>query len=202
MLANATIAGLFRPSNRAYAALYDIILIIAGSLLIGFSAQLKILLPFSPVPITGQTFTVLMIGALFGPRRGCLSVIVYIIQGLMGLPVFALGAGPAVLAGPTGGYLLGFIPAAYITGSLAQSGWDKRIGKTILAMLLGNAAIYACGLLRLVFLMGFTKAVFVAGLYPFIVGDLLKIVLAAIILPSTWQLLGRINLPTEDNRLR
>jgi biotin transport system substrate-specific component len=202
MLANATVAGLFRPSNRAYAALYDIILIIAGSLLISFSAQLKVLLPFSPVPVTGQTFAVLMIGALFGPRRGCLSVIVYIIQGLMGLPVFALGAGPAVLAGPTGGYLLGFIPAAYITGSLAQSGWDRRIRTTILAMLLGNAAIYACGLLRLVFLMGFTKAVFVAGLYPFIVGDLLKIVLAAIILPSTWQLLGRINLPTEDNRLR
>lgn len=202
MLANATVAGLFRPSNRAYAALYDIILIIAGSLLIGFSAQLKVFLPFSPVPVTGQTFAVLMIGALFGPRRGCLSVIVYIIQGLMGLPVFALGAGPAVLAGPTGGYLLGFIPAAWITGSLAQTGWDRRIRTTILAMLLGNAAIYACGLLRLVFTMGPTKTVLVAGLYPFIVGDLLKIVLAAIILPSTWHLLGRINLPTEDNRRR
>ena len=184
MLANVTIAGLFRPSNRAYAALYDIILIIAGSLLIGFSAQLKVLLPFSPVPITGQTFTVLMIGALFGPRRGCLSVIVYITQGLMGLPVFALGVGPAVLAGPTGGYLLGFIPAAYITGSLAQAGWDRRISKTILAMLLGNAAIYACGLLRLILMMGPTKAVLVAGLYPFILGDILKILLAAAVLPA------------------
>lgn len=198
MLANATVAGLFRPSNRAYAALYDIILIIAGSLLIGFSAQLKMLLPFSPVPVTGQTFAVLMIGALFGPRRGCLSVIVYIIQGLMGLPVFALGAGPAVLAGPTGGYLLGFIPAVYITGSLAQSGWDRRIGTTILAMLMGNAAIYACGLGRLVFLMGFTKAVLVAGLYPFILGDILKTLLAAAVLPAGWKFLTLLNLPLKN----
>ncbi|MHC4365567.1 MAG: biotin transporter BioY [Planctomycetota bacterium] len=198
MLANATVAGLFRPSNRAYAALYDIILIIAGSFLIGFSAQLKVLLPFSPVPVTGQTFAVLMIGALFGARRGCLAVLAYIIQGIMGLPVFALGAGPAVLAGPTGGYLLGFIPAAYITGSLAQSGWDRRIGTTILAMLLGNAAIYACGLGWLVFLMGFTKAVLVAGLYPFILGDILKTLLAAAVLPAGWKFLTLLNLPLKN----
>lgn len=198
MLANATVAGLFRPSNRAYAALYDIVLIIAGSLLIALSAQLKVFLPFSPVPVTGQTFAVLMIGALFGARRGCLSVIVYIMQGLMGLPVFALGTGPAVLAGPTGGYLAGFVVGAYVTGFLAERSWDRRVGTTILAMVLGNLAIYSFGLAWLCCLMGPSKAVLFTGLYPFIIGDLLKILLAAAVLPAGWKFLALLNLPPKN----
>lgn len=189
MLASATIADLLRPCEKRRAALYDIALIIGGSLLIGLCAQVKILLPFSPVPITGQTFAVLMIGTLLGPWRGNLAVLAYIIEGAVGLPVFALGGGFTVLIGPTGGYLVGFVPAAYITGLLAQKGWDRRIGTTVLAMVLGNIVIYAFGLFWLCCLMGINRAVLSVGLYPFIVGDLLKIALAAAVLPSGWKLL-------------
>jgi biotin transport system substrate-specific component len=169
--------------------LYDIALVIGGSLLIGLCAQVKILLPFSPVPVTAQTFAVLMIGTLLGSWRGSLCVLTYIVQGVAGLPVFALGGGFAVLIGPTGGYLVGFIPAAYITGLLAQRGWDRRIGTTILAMVVGNIVIYAFGLLWLCCLTGINRKVPAVGLYPFLVGDLLKIALAAAVLPSGWKLL-------------
>ncbi len=107
MLASATIADLLRPCERRRAVFYDIALVIGGSLLIGLCAQVKILLPFSPVPITGQTFAVLMIGTLLGNWRGSLCVLTYIVQGVAGLPVFAMGGGFAVLIGPTGGYQQG-----------------------------------------------------------------------------------------------
>ena len=190
MLTNATVADLLRPSEKRLAGFYDVTLIIGGSLLIGLCAHTKVWLPFSPVPVTGQTFAVLMIGALLGARRGCLAVLAYIMEGAAGLPVFALGAGPAVLVGPTGGYLFGFIPAAYITGRLAENGWDRRIGTTVLAMVFGNLAIYSFGLLWLCCLTGFNTMVLTLGLYPFIVGDMVKIILAAILLPSGWKLLG------------
>jgi len=190
MLTNATVADLLRPSEKKLAGFYDVTLIIAGSLLIGLCAHVKVLLAFSPVPVTGQTFAVLMIGALIGARRGCLAVLAYIIEGAAGLPVFALGAGPAVLLGPTGGYLLGFIPAVYITGRLAEKGWDRRFGPTVLAMVFGNLIIYTFGLSWLCCLTGFNTMVLSTGLYPFIVGDLVKIMLAAILLPSGWKLLG------------
>jgi len=188
MPASATIADLLRPCDKSRAVLYDIAAVIGGSLLIGLCAQVKILLPFSPVPVTGQTFAVLMIGTLLGPWRGSFCVLTYISQGLAGLPVFAMGGGFTVLRGFTGGYLIGFIPAAYITGFLAQKGWDRRIGTTVLAMVLGNVVIYAFGLLWLSFLPT-VKNVLLEGLYPFIAGDLLKIALAAAVLPSGWKLL-------------
>ena len=189
MLTNATVADLLRPSEKRLAGFYDVALIIGGSLLIGLCAHAKVWLPFSPVPVTGQTFAVLMIGALLGSRRGCLAVLAYITEGAAGLPVFALGAGPAVLLGPTGGYLFGFIPAVYITGRLAEMGWDRRIGTTIFAMVLGNLVIYTFGLFWLCCLTGFNSMVLTIGLRPFIVGDLVKIILAAILLPSGWKLL-------------
>ena len=147
MVTNGTMAGLLRPLERTRAGCYDIALIFAGSFLIALSAKVQILLPFSPVPITGQTFAVLMIGALLGARRGSLAVLAYLIQGAAGMPVFAFGGGFAILLGPTGGYLIGFIPAAYVTGRLAEKGWDRRIGTTALAMILGNVMIYTCGLI-------------------------------------------------------
>ena len=189
MLTNATLADLLRPSEKKLAGFYDVTLIIAGSLLIGLCAHVKVWLPFSPVPVTGQTFAVLMIGSLLGARRGCLAVLAYIIEGAAGLPVFAVGAGPAVLIGPTGGYLFGFIPAVYITGRLAEMGWDRRIGTTVLAMVLGNLAIYTFGMFWLCCLTGFNTMVLSLGLYPFIIGDMVKIILAAILLPSGWKLL-------------
>ena len=189
MVTNATVADLWRPCEKRLAQLYDLTLIVGGSLLIALCAKLKVLLPLGPVPVTGQTFAVLMIGALLGPRRGCLAVLAYLIEGAAGLPVFAFGGGLVEFAGPTGGYLVGFLPAAYITGFLARRGWDRRMSTTVLAMAIGNAAIYVCGLFWLCYLMGVTTAVCAAGLYPFIVGDSLKIVLAAILLPSGWKLL-------------
>ncbi len=188
MLANATVADVLRPCAKRYAVLYDIVLIIGGSLLIALSVQVKILLPFSPVPITGQTFAVLMIGAMFGARRGSLSVLLYIVEGAAGLPVFAFGGGLSILFGPTGGYLFGFVAAACIVGLLAEKGWDRRVWKTILAMLLGNAVIYACGLIWLARWTG-TNRVLIEGLYPFIFGDILKTIVAAAILPAGWKLL-------------
>ena len=188
MLTNLTVADVLRPCEKRRAAFYDIALIIGSSLLIGLCAQLAI--PLWPVPVTGQTFAVLMVGALIGARRGCLAVLAYIIEGAAGLPVFAMGRGGfAVLRGFTAGYLVGFIAAAYIVGLLAQKGWDRRIGTTILAMVLGNIVIYTFGLLWLSSLPVINN-VLREGLYPFIIGDLLKIALAAILLPSGWKLLN------------
>jgi len=194
MLTNVTAADLLRPSEKRLAGFYDIALIIGGSLLIGLCSHVKVWLPFSPVPVTGQTFAVLMLSALLGARRGCLAVLAYITEGAAGLPVFAVGIGPAVLLGPTGGYLFGFIPAAYITGRLAERGWDRRIGTTVLAMVFGNLIIYTFGLLWLCCLTGFNIMVLTLGLYPFIIGDLVKIILAAILLPSGWKLLAHARL--------
>jgi biotin transporter BioY len=139
-----------------------------------------------------------MIAALFGPRRGCLTVLAYIAEGAAGLPVFAMGRGGLlILRGFTGGYLVGFIAAAYLVGFLAQKGWDKRVSTTVLAMVLGNIVIYAFGLLWLLFLPGIDN-VLRKGLYPFIIGDLLKIALAAVLLPSGWKLLNSLNLTTKE----
>ncbi len=190
MLTN-TIADVFRPGVKSLARAYDIALIAAGAMLIGLSAQVKVFLPFSPVPITGQTFAVLMLGALLGSRRGALSALLCIIAGIAGLPVFAAGAGLTALAGPTGGYLLGFVFAAYLTGKLAEKGWDRRVGTTILAMVLGNIVIHTFGVLWLSFLVGLRQAIIV-GSCPFIIGDVLKIILAAIVLPAGWKLLERV----------
>jgi len=198
MLANATVADHFRPYEKRYAAFYDIALILGGSLLIGLSAKVKVVLPFGPVPVTGQTFAVLMVGALLGARRGSLAVLAYLIQGIAGAPVFAFGGGPAVLLGPTGGYLAGFIPAAFVTGLLAEKGWDRRMATTVLAMILGNLAIYTCGLLWLICLMGVKTTTFTMGLLPFIPGDILKIILAAILLPSGWKLLKYTSLGSDS----
>ncbi len=191
MVTHTTVAGLFRPSDRVYAAVYDLILVVCGSVLIAVCAHVKFLLPISVVPVTGQTFAVLMLGALLGSRRAVLCVLAYLAEGAAGLPVFAAAAGPAALFGPTGGYLAGFIPAAYITGRLAEAGWDRRPAQTVLAMTLGNLAIYACGVGWLSILVGVKSAV-LTGVIPFIPGDTLKILLAAAILPTGWKLIGRV----------
>jgi biotin transporter BioY len=198
MLTNVTVADVFRPGQKKLARFYDVTLIIGGSFLIGLCAQLAI--PIGPVPITVQTFAVLMIGALLGSRRGSLCVLAYIAEGLAGLPVFALGtSGFAVLLSPTGGYLVGFVAAAYVTGLLAQKRWDRKFTTTVLAMTLGSAVMYVFSLGWLCYLMGINRTVLTVGLYPFIVGDILKIVLAAAVLPAGWKLLAAMNLPAAGN---
>lgn len=199
MLTDATVADVLRPSDKRRAVFYDVALIIGGSLFIALSAQVAV--PLWPVPVTGQTFAVLMIAALLGCRRGCCAVLAYITEGAAGLPVFAHArAGFAVLSGPTAGYLAGFIAAACIVGMLAEKGWDRRIGTTILVMVFGNIAIYVFGLLWLCCLMGVKRTVLTAGLYPFILGDLMKIMLAAALLPAGWKFLGYIGLPVKKNK--
>lgn len=197
MQTNATIADIWRPFEKTRACLYDISLILGGSLLIALSAQIAV---GWPVPFTMQTFAVLMIGALFGARRGSLTVVAYLIEGAAGLPVFSHGQGGlAVLFGPTGGFLHGFVAAALVTGLLAQRGWDRRVVTTILAMFCGNILIHAFGLLWLSFLVGF-KSALATGAYPFIAGDLVKIALAAALLPTGWKLLARFG-PADGNRM-
>ena len=189
----ATYADLLRPADRSRALSYDATLVLVGSLLIALSAQLALRLPFSPVPVTAQTLAVLLTGALLGSRRGALSALAYLGEGLAGLPVFAGGAGGLPhLLGPTGGYLVGFVADAYVTGTLAERGWDRRAGTVMLAMLLGNVLLYAPGLAWLARFVGADKAL-ALGLYPFIAGDLLKIALAALMLPLGWKLMRKAN---------
>jgi len=187
----ATYTDILRPRARRLAWLYDLTVVVAGSLLVALSARVAFPLPFSPVPVTAQTLAVLLVGALLGSVRGGISMLLYLAQGMAGLPVFAAGgAGVAYFLGPTGGYLLGFVAGAALTGLLAERGWDRRIGTTLAAMLLGTAAIYAAGLTWLAL---FTRAdnVLTVGLYPFIPGAVVKIVAAALLLPLGWKLLGR-----------
>jgi biotin transport system substrate-specific component len=162
--------------------------ILFGSLLITLFARLSIPVPFSPVPITGQTFAVLLVGALLGSRAGAASVLAYLAEGAAGLPAFANSAsGPAVLFGPTAGYLYGFVAAAFIVGWLCEHVWDRNVSTTAAAMIIGNVAIYLCGLPWLARFVGADK-VLALGLLPFIAGDLLKIGVAVLALSAsrTW----------------
>jgi len=162
-----------------------VILICLGSFLVALTAQLAI--PLSPVPITGQTFGVLLVGILLGKTRGALSLLAYLCEGALGLPVFAGGtAGLVKLAGPTGGYLFGMVAGAYIIGFLAERGWDRSRGTAALAMLAGNLGIYFFGIPWLAMFVGW-KTAFHAGFIPFLFGDLIKLLLAIVLFPSLWQ---------------
>ena len=169
--------------------LRDVVLVLVGSWLVALLAQVQV--PMWPVPVTGQTLGVLLVGALLGSRLGATSMIAYIMQGAMGLPFFAGGTGgPAVLVGPTAGYLAGFVVAAFVVGWLAERGWDRHMGKAVLAMLIGNVIIYVLGLAWLGRFTGF-ETVFSVGMIPFIPGDIIKTIIAAGLLPLGWKLLGR-----------
>ena len=187
MVANATVADILRPCEKRYALVYDLALIIGGSLLIAVSAQIAI---GYPVPITAQTFAVLIIAALLGARRAVACLLVYLAEGAAGLPVFAQGkAGLVTFAGPTGGYLVGFVVAAFVVGLLAEKGCDRKFWPTVLAMTIGNVIIYTFGQMWLWNLIGVRTALSLY-LFPFIPGDMLKILLAAALLPSTWKVLA------------
>jgi biotin transport system substrate-specific component len=186
--ASATLLDFLLPRRTA---LHDAGLVAAFSVLIGLSSLVAIPLPFSPVPLTLQTMTVLLTGVLLGSRLGALAVLAYIVQGLVGMPVFAAGAwGAARLVGPTGGYLAGFFFAAALVGALAERGWDRRAATTLLAMLLGSAVIYGLGALWLARFVGPSAAV-IQGVLPFLPGDALKIAAVMAALPGGWRLLRR-----------
>lgn len=192
-----TMAEVFRPKTIRWARFYDTAVIICGSLVIALSAQVSFRLPFSPVPVTGQTFAVLMIGALLGSKRGAICIITYLLEGAAGLPVFASGgAGLIWILGPTGGYLFGFIAAAWIVGRLCERGWDRSAIKTVIAMVIGNVCLHFFGffwLSCLALTSGLRlniSQILSAGVYPFIIGDVIKIIVAAVILPLGWKLLS------------
>ncbi len=181
----------------------DILLVVAFGTLMGALAQVAVPLPFTPVPVTGQTLGVLLIGALLGSRRGGAALLVHLAEGLAGLPVFAEGhsawsltrVGVPTIIGPTAGYLFAFPVAAFVVGWLAERGWDRRPLTAAGAMLVGQAVIYAGGLSWLSGYVGIDKAI-PLGMLPFLAGDAAKLALAATALPLGWRLLAAVGMPT------
>lgn len=166
-------------------------LVIVFSLFIAACAQFAI--QIGPIPITGQTFAVLLTGALLGSRLGAAAVIAYLIEGAIGLPFFAAGGSGIVrFFGPTAGYLVAFPAAAYITGAFAEHGWDKRYGTAVAAMAIGSALIFAGGWAWFSVLTHTPPlAAFKLAVLPFLPGDAIKIALGAAVLPTGWALLRR-----------
>jgi biotin transport system substrate-specific component len=171
-------------------ALQNLLLIVAASLVTAVAAQLQIHLPWTPVPLTGQTFAVMLTGAVLGWRRAFLAQVLYLAEGAAGLPVFAGGAsGVAEMLGPSGGYLMSFPLAAATTGWLCERGWDRHAVTMLVAMLAASGVVFAFGLAWLArFVHG--SHLLTAGLLPFIPGDVLKATLAALAFPAVWKRVG------------
>ena len=171
-----------RPLSPAATWILNLSLILTGSVAVALSAQFSVNVPFSPVPVTGQTLAVVLVGAMLGSRRGFAALAAYLAEGAAGMPVFAGGAaGAARLVGPTGGYLMGFMFAAFVVGWLAEHGWSRSIWKTLLMLILGEATIYLFGLPWLAIFVGWGQMT-TMGLYPFIPGALLKIALGGMLI--------------------
>jgi biotin transport system substrate-specific component len=173
--------------------LVDTLLVCAGTGLVAACAQISIPLGFTPVPLSGQTFAALLVGASLGSIRGMASLLLYLWIGVAGLPVYAGHAhGWHTFSGATGGYLVGFVAAAALTGWLAERGLDRRFSSSVSVMLTATVVIYACGLLWLHHVLHASWATTLTdGLYPFVPGDLFKLYLAALALPTAWKLVSR-----------
>jgi biotin transport system substrate-specific component len=173
--------------------LTDAVLVTGGAGLVALAAQISIHLGFTPVPITGQTFAVVLVGASLGAVRGAASLLLYLAVGIAGVPVYAQHKhGWEVFSGATGGYIVGFVAAAALIGVLAENGWDRRFSSSLSAMLIGNVVIYAFGLVWLHHDLHVNwPTALTDGLYPFVLGDLIKVFLAALALPSAWRLVRR-----------
>jgi biotin transport system substrate-specific component len=189
--ADATFIGALWP-QLAGRGLRLAALAFAGSLALAVSAKLQV--PFYPVPMTMQSLVVLLIGMAFGWRLGGATVLLYLAEGLLGLPVFAgtpeKGVGLAYMAGPTGGYLVGFLLAAVLTGWLAERGWDRSLWRSAVALSLGHAALFLTGLGWLSVFLGWSKAVEL-GLMPFLWGSLVKTVLGVALVRAGWAMIER-----------
>jgi biotin transport system substrate-specific component len=174
---------------NVFSWLRDITLILLGALFVAALAQIEIPLPFTPVPITGQTFGVLLVGAALGSTRGAASLTSYLLMGIFGLPFFAGGAhGLDILVGATGGYLIGFVIAAYVIGLLAERGLERSVRTSIIPFLVGTVIIYVCGVAWLAVVLGSLSKAIAAGLLPFLIGDAIKLVTASLALPAAWKL--------------
>jgi len=184
-------------SFRVYSISYSIFQILSFTLLIGFSAQMKIQLPFTPIPITLQTFFVILSGVYLGSTKGVFSNLLYICAGLSGLPIFSgFGSGIIHLFGPTGGYIFGFVFAAGIAGILTEKGWTKNFNISLLLMIFSTIVIYLMGILWLGLYVGF-ESVIKMGIIPFLPGDILKIILGAIVLSNSSKFINNISNPLQ-----
>ncbi|MFF2812168.1 biotin transporter BioY [Streptomyces sp. NPDC058000] len=186
----AVLADLLPAATATRARVRDAALVAGGAVITGIAAQIAIPVPGSPVPVTAQTFAALLVGASLGARRGLLSLALYALAGMAGVPWFAGGASGA--GGATFGYVLGMLLAATAVGALARRGGDRGVLRTAATMVAGNALIYAIGVpyLALSTGMSFGQAVAV-GMVPFLIGDALKVALAMGALPTAWKLAGR-----------
>jgi biotin transport system substrate-specific component len=164
-------------------------LVLAGSVAIAVSARIQV--PMWPVPMTMQTLAVLLIALSFGARLASATLVVYLLQGALGLPVFATGGGIALLISPTAGYLFGFLAAALIVGHFGDRGWHRSGLGTLAAMGTGTIIIYTLGVGWLAVHVGLPQAVSL-GFIPFIAGDLVKIAIALVILPQVWSLVSKV----------
>jgi biotin transport system substrate-specific component len=182
-----------RSDDARQQPLVDVLLIVSGSLLMALLAQISVRLPLTPVPVTGQTLGVLVIGGALGSVRGAAAIFLYLAEGAIGLPFFAGGLSGIerlALSSATGGYLWGFVVAGFVVGKLTEKGWDRNIGSSLGAMLIGQVIIFSLGVTWLSQAVGLSgEKALEAGLYPFLLGDLLKLALAAGILPIAWKLL-------------
>jgi biotin transport system substrate-specific component len=170
---------------------YNLLLTFLGSWFVALLAQISIPLGFTPVPITGQTLGVLLVGSLLGTRMGTIALLLYVAQGAIGFPFFSDGgSGVEVLYGSTAGYIFGFVLAAALTGWLAERGWDKKVSTTVLSMVLGSVLIYIPGVLWLSTFVGGLGEALALGVLPFLPGAAVKIAVAAGVLPGGWKLLG------------
>ncbi len=186
-------------SDAGFRAMRAVLLALVGGALVAISAQIQV--PMYPVPMTMQPFAVIVIGAAFGARLGAATLLLYVAEGALGLPVFAgMKGGAAVLMGPTAGYIVGFVLAAGAVGWLAERNWDRNVFATIAAMTIGMALIYIPGVAWLAHWIAAAKnialgpaaeAAFLTGAWPFLIGDAVKIALAALVLPGAWWLIGR-----------
>lgn len=182
-----------RISDRLNSRVRHLALILGGTLLIALGAQVSFVIPGNPVPITGQTFGVLVAGGALGFRRGIAAAGLYVLLGMVGLPLFAQGrTGIEVILGATGGYLVGFVLAAAIVGRLAELGWDRNVKGSVGAMLIGSAVIYLVGVPWLAVVTGHDLGWGIQyGLTPFVAGDTVKLALAAGAFPIAWWVVGR-----------
>ncbi len=189
---NSVLAEVILPRTGQAMRVKQIILVLAGIAALALAAKIKI--PMIPVPMTMGTFAVLSIGAAYGMRLGLATIIGYMLIGTLGFDVFAGSSaetfGMTYMMGGTGGYLVGYVLAVLALGYAARQRWDRSIGKMALAMILGNILIYVPGLIWLAVLYGIDAPIFAWGLTPFLLGDLVKLALAALLLPAIWRFVG------------
>jgi len=198
---NTLIGAIWPSTDRSSALMRNAVLALAGTMFLALSAKIQV--PLWPVPMTFGTLAVLMVGMAYGWRLAGATLMLYMAQGAMGLPVFAgtpeKGIGLAYMMGGTGGYLIGYVLAAMAVGWLAEKGWDRTVLGAALAMLIGNALIYVPGVIWLGALLGWDKPILEWGFTPFILGDVIKLGLAMFLMPMAWHFLGKRSRSQDTN---